>query len=162
MSIIVARRGFNRNTKKEILYGPPSLGGADFRDLYVEQGIAQVATFMRHWRMDSKTGKLARIVLAWQQLSTGVSFSILFDPKTELPHLESVWVKSTRKFLARIQGSLRLDTTSIPPLQRENDQYIMDILLESELYDEKEICQLNYCRLYLQVVTLSERPTRPR
>ena len=46
MSIIVARCGFNRNTRKEILYGPYELGGAGFRHLYVEQGVGQVQLFL--------------------------------------------------------------------------------------------------------------------
>lgn len=43
MSIIFPRCRFNRNTKHAILYGPPiELGGANFRHLYVKQGIGQV------------------------------------------------------------------------------------------------------------------------
>lgn len=41
MAIIVPRCGFNRHTKKEILYGPLALGGANFRQLYTQQGISQ-------------------------------------------------------------------------------------------------------------------------
>ncbi|KAI2503535.1 hypothetical protein MHU86_10917 [Fragilaria crotonensis] len=44
MAIIVPRCGFNRHTKGEILYGPLELGGANFRHLYVEQGIGQVSS----------------------------------------------------------------------------------------------------------------------
>jgi hypothetical protein len=40
MAILTARSGFNRNTRKEILYGPLDLGGANFRHLHVEQGGA--------------------------------------------------------------------------------------------------------------------------
>ena len=67
MSIIVARCGFNRNTKKEILYGPKSLGGTEFRHVCVEQGIGQVSEFIRHWRMKTSIGIMLRIALAWIQ-----------------------------------------------------------------------------------------------
>ena len=49
MSIIVPKCGFNRHTKREILYGPVSLGGANFRSLSVEQGIRQTTYFLKHW-----------------------------------------------------------------------------------------------------------------
>ncbi|KAI2506269.1 hypothetical protein MHU86_8204 [Fragilaria crotonensis] len=45
MSIIFAKCGYNRNTKRDILYGPLELGGANFRRLYDQQGIGQVQLF---------------------------------------------------------------------------------------------------------------------
>ena len=156
MSIIVARCGFNRNTKKEILYGPKSLGGAEFRHLYVEQGICQVSEFIRHWRKQSTIGTMLRIALAWIQLATGVNYSILDQVVEELPHLESKWFNSMRQFLCRIRGSLRLGDHLVPQPQRENDRYIMSAILYSDDFTDKEICQLNYCRLYLQAVTISD------
>ena len=74
MSIIVARCGYNRNTKTEILYGPLDMGGANFRHLYVQQGVGQVTTFIRHWRMQLTAGKMLRIALSWFQQQTGVSY----------------------------------------------------------------------------------------
>jgi hypothetical protein len=159
MSIIVARCGFNRNTKKEILYGPKSLGGAEFRHLYVEQGVSQVSEFIRHWRSSSKIGIMLRIAVAWIQLATGVSYSVFEQVVEDLPHMESKWFNSMRKFLYRIRGSLRLDNPTIPPTQRDGDSYIMGAILYSDAFTDKEICQLNYCRLYLQAVTISDLAT---
>jgi hypothetical protein len=42
MRAIFGKYGFNRNTKRLILYGPSHLGGASFRHLYTEQGIGQI------------------------------------------------------------------------------------------------------------------------
>ncbi|KAI2506079.1 hypothetical protein MHU86_8310 [Fragilaria crotonensis] len=89
MSIIVPRCGFNRNTKKAILYGPLALGGANFRSLYVQQGVSQVMMFIRHWRKQSLTGRLLRIAVSWFQAQVGVSFSILENVHSALPQLES-------------------------------------------------------------------------
>ncbi|KAI2496301.1 hypothetical protein MHU86_18213 [Fragilaria crotonensis] len=77
MSIIVPRCGFNRNTKKAILYGPLALGGASFRSLVVQQGVAQVMMFVRQWRTNSIAGKLLRIAVSWFQSQVGVSYSFL-------------------------------------------------------------------------------------
>jgi hypothetical protein len=46
MSIIIPKCGYNRHTKREIIFGPMSYGGASFRHLYMEQGVAQVTTFL--------------------------------------------------------------------------------------------------------------------
>jgi exonuclease III len=156
LSIIVARCGYNRNTKKEILFGPASLGGANFRDLYVEQGIGQVTLFLRHWRGFTQISKMLRIAVSWFQLTVGSSTPILENTRMVLPHLESKWIGSLRTFLAKIQGSLRLDATYVQPKQRVQDEYIMDRVMESGKFTEAEIRRINYCRIYLRAVTVSD------
>ena len=159
MSIIVPRCGYNRNTKKEILYGPMELGGACFRDLYVQQGIGQIGLFMRNWRLNTTAGKLLRIAVSWFQLQVGTSVSFLVEVKMHLPHLESKWLASLRLFLASIDSSFQLDKEYIPKLQRECDIHIMDVILQSGQFTNDEIKRLNYCRLYLQAQTISDLAT---
>ncbi|KAI2506424.1 hypothetical protein MHU86_8050 [Fragilaria crotonensis] len=156
MSIIVPRCGFNRNTKKAILYGPLALGGANFRSLYVQQGVSQVMMFIRHWRKQSLTGRLLRIAVSWFQAQVGVSFSILENVHSALPQLESKWLSSLRLFLANIEAKLRLDETYLPALQRLHDFCIMDAVIASGRFTPKEICRINYCRLFLQATTVSD------
>lgn len=156
MSIIVARCGFNRNTKKEVLYGPLELGGANFRHLYVEQGVGQINLFVRHWRSNSTAGKLLKVAVAWFQQQAGVSFSILEDVHTPLPHLESKWIASLRTFLATTDMFLQVDTPSIPQPQRLRDFHLMDAIISSKKFTSSEIRRLNYCRLFLRAVTLSD------
>ena len=49
-----------------------------------------------------------------------------------------------------------LDTKGIPPLQRQHDAHIMDVILESNQFTSAQVRRLNYCRLYLQAVTISD------
>jgi hypothetical protein len=156
MAIITARCGFNRNTKSEVLYGPRDLGGADFLHLAVQQGICQVTYFLRHWRLQSPVGKLLKCTMAWLHLSVGMSYSVLEHVNEPLPHLESKWIRSLRDFLASISASLHLDDPCVPPLQREHDQYLMDMIIECKRFTPLDIRKLNYCRLYLQAVTLAD------
>ena len=156
MKIIVPRCGFNRHTKKEILYGPLELGGANFRHLYTEQGIGQVCLFIRNWRLQSTAGKLLRVAVSWFQTQIGTSTSFLRDVKTSLPHLESKWLASMRTFLASIDSFLELDDSYTVPLQRSSDAHIMDVILDSGTFSAGEIRRLNYCRLYLNAVTVSD------
>ncbi|KAI2496025.1 hypothetical protein MHU86_18498 [Fragilaria crotonensis] len=97
MTIIVAKCGFNRNTKREIIYGPQAYGGANFRHLYMHQGVGQITTFMRHWRQDQTIpGKLLKCAVAWTQMTAGTSYSIFQRVYEDLPHLESKWLASMR------------------------------------------------------------------
>jgi hypothetical protein len=73
-----------------------------------------------------------------------------------LPHVEACWLKSMHKFLACIQGPIMVDNAYILPLQCEHYLYLMDTILQSKYFRPKEIQQINYCRLYLQAITLSD------
>ena len=85
MSIIVAKCGFNRHMKREVLYGPTHLGGAEFSELYDQQGIGQVSAFLRHWRICRTIGTLMRNLVAWANYSVGISVSLLEDVSTPYP-----------------------------------------------------------------------------
>ena len=138
------------------MYGPLALGGASFRSLIVQQGVAQVLTFVRQWRTNSIAGKLLRIAVSWFQSQVGVSYSFLENVHTPLPQLESKWLKSLRTFLASINAKLRLDNPYLPKLQRLHDFCIMDAIHESGKFTPAEIRKLNYCRLYLKAMTVSD------
>ena len=156
MSRIVSKCGYNRNTKKEILYGPLQYGGANFRHLFDQQGLGQLTLFLRHWRQKTVAGKLLRHVVAWAQVTTGMASPILEVPSLPLPHLESKWLASLRGYLASINAALHLDVTGLPPLEREHDGYIMEWIVQSDRFKDKEIIRLNYCRLFLNAITLSD------
>ena len=155
-SAIIAKCGYNRNTKRLIIFGPLRLGGASFRHLYTEQGIGQIQLFLRHWRSPLQCGTLLRIAYAWAQASIGTSKPFLSDVHTPLPHFESKWLKSLRDFLATINGSIATDTDPVPPTQRVHDCHLMDSVVSNPAFSPSQIRQVNYCRLYLQAHTLSD------
>lgn len=94
--------------------------------------------------------------MAWLQLSLGVSSPVLEHTSKELPHMEALWVGSMRQSLASTKTIIQLDQSYIPPRQRENDVYVMDLILESNHYTPNEIRTLNYCRLSADIVTVSD------
>ncbi len=156
MGEMIGRCGFCRKTKQEIIYGPASLAGACFHHPYGEQGTGQTMFFLKYWRSGGHAGTLVRIALSWAQLQAGTSQPILLDCTTSLPHLESCWLASLREFLAECNGTIEVDNAYVLPLQREHDVYLMDLVLASCQFSDEEICTINYCRLYLQALTLSD------
>ena len=157
MSSMIAKCGYNRKTKREIIYRPAHLGGANFRSLYSVQSVGQVTAFLKYWRSPSQAGKLLRIAVAWTQHSVGTSISFLTDTTTKLPHsIESKWLQSLREYLRVIKGHIELDQTYISTPERVHDYFIMDAVIQSGKFKDKEIRWINYCQLYLQVVTISD------
>jgi hypothetical protein len=76
-SAAVMKAGFNRNTAHIVVYGPSHYGGLGFRDLFVEQGVAQVELLIRHLRTGTTQGTLMLIAISWWQMVVGVSYPLL-------------------------------------------------------------------------------------
>jgi hypothetical protein len=122
----IPKCGFNRNTKRAIIFGPKKLAGAGFGSLFHLQGEGQILQFLKYWRTDSQTSKLLRVSVSWSQYQAGTSKSILHDVISPLPHLEARWLPSLRLTLGRIQATIELDINHVTPLQRVHDEHIMD------------------------------------
>jgi hypothetical protein len=152
----LAKCGFNRNTARAIVFAPIRFGGCGFFPLFLIQGEGQILQFLTHWRTNTTAGNLLRIAVSWVQLHLGISWFFLANTTTPLPHMPGRWLKSLRHFLSRIDGTLEVDNFFLPPTQRANDVYIMDMILSSNQFDPKEICTLNYCRMHLQAVTVGD------
>jgi len=120
------------------------------------QGEGQITLFLKHWRTDTMVSRVLRIALAWSQWQSGLSKSILQDTRTKLPHLESRWIKSLRRFLYKIKASIQLDNSRVVPSERMNDIYIMEYAIRCKLFNDKELKIINYCRQYIHVTTVSE------
>ena len=155
-SIIIPRCSFNRKMHRAIIYGLHGLVCANFRHLHVKQGAQQVTYFLWQWRVQTVVGKLFRCVLAWIQVSVGVSYPVLEQPATELPHMEAIWVSSMRQFLSQTSTTIQLDDPGVPPRQRVSDEYLMDLILATNHYTPADIRKLNYCRLFIDAITVSD------
>ena len=65
------------------------------------------------------------------------------------------WLPSIRNFLRTVGGRIDVENLPATPLQREHDQFLMDIALD--LYSKpSDLQHLNACRLHLQVALLSD------
>jgi hypothetical protein len=124
---------------------------------YTESGIGKLMLFIRHWRSDSQAGWLSRVLLAWVQALSGTSFSVLRFPARPMPQLEeAIEISYIRRYLSRAAGYLILDQEYVTPLQQVGDSHLMDAVLDSGRFSAAETCLIQYCRLFLQVHTVSD------
>lgn len=89
-------------------------------------------------------------------MADGVGFNILQDTQPLLPHLEGIWIPTARQYLRDISGSIQIAGMTVQELDRHGDQYIMDVVLASNRFALAEVKFVNYCRLFLQVLTISD------
>jgi hypothetical protein len=70
------------------------------------------------------------------------------------PHDKSIWLRNIRNFMIE-KGIQIKKTVQAYPLLREKDEYLMQKAAQLQL-ETKEIRFINYCRLYLNVITISD------
>ena len=95
------------------------------------------------------------ISLRHLQVEAGVSYNILSQPNTPLPHVTDCWVLSLRRFCAEHDISIRALHNKIPSISRTGDQLLMDIASTLSL-SRQEMIDLNLARTYLQVTSISD------
>jgi hypothetical protein len=152
----VAKCGFSRTMPLEVRHGPKELGGAGFLSLETLQGEGQLLNVLKHLRTNSQVSCVLKSTIGWAQLSAGVREPILAHPSLKLPHLEGRLIPSIRRFLHQIYGAIEIEQPFVPAIQRHDDQFLMNIVLDSGEFSPAKIRMINFCRLYLQVVTLSD------
>ena len=153
--ILLPKMGVNRNTSKTIIYGSKNLGGLGLLDWFHLQGEGQIKNFVSHWRSTSKISKILKITSAWAQQFAGISDYFLATHR-KMSYLPNGWLKNLADYLQQTNTKIRVDEPNIYPPQRENDVHIMDRVIDSGLYKDKEQEMINNCRLHLRVTTISD------
>jgi hypothetical protein len=156
LQAFVAKHGYGRTMALAVRYGPRQLGGAGFIQLETLQGEGQILNFLKMFRTDGTISRLVRCALSWGQLQAGIGVPLLMVPTLYLPHYEQRFLASLRDFLGSIDAQLEVDQDFVPARQRVNDFYLMDLAMKSGRFTGKQLKLVNYCRLYLQVVTAAD------
>lgn len=158
-SLFLQKCGYASTTKRLLVFASRASGGLGMRDIYLEQGIAQLQRLFQALRTPGYPRDLLLLSLKWWHVHAGVNFNLLQEPSRPCHHLEGSWLSSIRQFLSTCQGSLAFhDRFHSLPL-RESDECIMTVLTESTKFGSKRMRVLNHCRLYLRVTYISELST---
>jgi hypothetical protein len=125
-------------------------------DVYAHQGAVKAIQVIQLNNTQKQTGKLFRITYLWCRYKIGIEkcpFTVS-DNKINLEYSNAKWFNKIWKFLHKFKVSIHIKL-QWPPLLRERDSYLMDIAQEQKL-PTKSLCLINQCRLYLQVLTISD------
>jgi hypothetical protein len=149
----------NKNTSCAIIFGPPTYGGLNLPNLYTSQGISQLTLLLGHLRIGDATGSLMLIDLSHLQVQVGSSTLFLNLPYHNYANwTESGWLPSIWQFLNRANLKIFIRKAYVPQLQRKHDIALLDFFLLLK-YKPAVLKILNSCRLYLQVIFLSDITT---
>ena len=162
----LAKMGISRTTSRVLIFGPYRYSGFALADTWVQQGLQHLHFLLGHLSYQDEVGNLLKINIDTLQLIIGLPdppLSYSFSHITTLA--PPSWVATSWEFLNDFQGTLKFNNPWHFPLDREGDCHLMTQVLErliditSPCLTRSELQKFNLCRLYLQVITLSDIAT---
>ena len=126
---LLPKLGFPGTFPCPLAFGPIESGGIGLHDFNAYLLSTKIQYLLRHLRANTQIGHLLLIILQWAQLQSGIGQSILQWTKP-LPYLESTWLSHIQEDLWQISGTRYIPQLLIEPLQRENDAYIMEHIIQ--------------------------------
>ena len=113
---------------------------------------------LRHPANGTTTATFLDGCLQGHLLETGTEFGLFqqcYDNTAILA--TNTWMKRVWKDLDHMDLHLEFDSPSLP-LQRQGDQLLMSAFVDAEI-DQDDLMWLNWCRMYLQVISVSDLVT---
>jgi hypothetical protein len=151
--------GFNQNYPHAVAFAPCKVLGGGLMDICIEEGIQNMMALVNNDGTSQPHGDAMLISLSHVQLEAGVGCHLLDHSSTTIPHFTyCCWIAGLQRFLGRHAVSIHHRQAQMVQLARENDQYIMELVMDlgfatGQLIDISLVC------LFLQVVTLSDMST---
>lgn len=107
-------------------------------------------------RLQDKTGKLIAIDMTYIQLITGLTTLFLNENYTHFQKwFEPGWLTSVWEFSSCSHLTYLMPNHWTPNPSRQHDKALMEFFLERKLH-YSIIDSINRCRIYLQVITISD------
>jgi hypothetical protein len=154
--LILNRIGYEQRLSRKLTFGPQQFGGLGIPHLLSYKIVSQIKLVMPHLRTPRQPHLLSQVNISRLQQIAGISKPVLESPHLRLPHLEGSWLTHFRESLTTIRASIQIANLRPIPLQRSHDAYIMDSILSSQQFSDREIRFINYCRFYVQALSLSD------
>ena len=149
----------------QVLYGSQKYGGFILEEPYTKQGISKVATYMQELSDQSQTGRLISMVEEGSRLELGFNASLAeINWNKTRKYVTKSWYGYLAEFMFEsnkdrgIGEPVRIDVKSNTismPLLRENDRFIMESFVQSEI-DPNHLLILNIMRMSIHAITLSD------
>ncbi len=159
LAALLPKLQLNRHTPHAVLFGNPKYGGLGLPDLYTDQGFQQLRFFLGHLYLDDDIGKLILIAISHLQLHLGVEHKCLTCPFPPFAKwIDHWWLTSIWKHMHQLKITVNIEHHWAPKKYREQDIFLMDYAMQLHL-STAQIRGINQCRLYLQVLTISDIST---
>lgn len=146
----------NRNMARSIINGPLIYDGMNLPHLYTIQGCDQLKFLLGHLQAQDKTCKLILIRHGYLQLLVGITKNFLNEPYQTFSYcICPSWLTSVWQFMSKFHLSITMRDAWLPSSLEPGDVNLMEYFVSRSFF-AKQLASLNRCRVYLQVLFLSD------
>lgn len=149
------KAGICRFFPRLFVFAPLRYQGLGLRHPLVSQIFHHLSFLIKHFTQPSQTTPFLKAVLEGHRLETGTSFELFQQVFENTAILTSdTWMKKVWKEMDSLGIHLELDTWGFD-LLRHGDRLLMEVFMDASVPQE-ELRWLNWCRIHLQAVTVSD------
>ena len=152
---LLPKAGICRSFPRAVVYAPLRFQGLGIPHPFAVQMTKHLDMLLRHPANRTATASFLEANVQAHQLETGTSFGIFQQVYDNTAILASdTWVKRVWRSLDAHDVHVELDS---PPLalRREGDCLLMELFMDAKV-DQQTLLWLNWCRMFLHAVTLSD------
>ena len=158
LKVCLPKAGVCRKFPQEMVYAPMKYQGLGIPHPFSTQLFHHLDMLMRHPANATQTGLYLLAVMESHQLETGTSFGLFQQVYENTSILTSnTWVKRVWKQLDSLDIFISMELPSLS-LRAKHDHLLMEIFMDRGV-DQETLKWLNWCRMYLGVVSLSDMVT---
>ena len=154
IKVLLPKMGYCRSTPEEIRHGPMEVGGIGMLNLVTVHCTTKIESLIQQIRLGRPLGFKMLIALDWTQLHAGTRTKVMEETKY-IPYIIEPWIDSVHAYMVDNNIKLKIPTTKIQPLRRDNDKYLMEEAINMGL-SVRDLRDINNCRMFLKVTTLAE------
>jgi hypothetical protein len=157
VNAILPKMGIARSAPRKVVFGTKQYGGLGLTHLAVFQGNIRLQYLLGNLRCGDTTGELMHMLLKYTQLECGCRGKPLQqDYKNYEGLLLKNWITEVWGHLSTCKATVEINGLWEPKENRKSDLEIMERLVASGRFSGKELQQINYCRINLQVFFISD------
>jgi hypothetical protein len=153
---ILPKMGIARTAPRAVVFGTAKYGVMGLTHLSALQGHTRLKYLLGHLRCGDATGRLMQMLLEYTQLECGCRGNPLaqdYNNYSALP-INMNCIKEVWEHLHTFKAKVEIDGLWQPTENRIRDIVIMESLIASGRFTNKDLEDINYCRIYLQVFYL--------
>jgi hypothetical protein len=159
LEAILPKLHLNRHTPRVVLFASPRYGGLNIPENYTDLGYGHLQYLVGHIKLGDDVGQLILSLITHTQLQVGSMtpfFQLQYSTYTKW--IDSTWITDCWKFSQRAKITVDIESQWVRLLSQEGDIALMDLALTFNL-DSYQLQCVNTCRLYLQVLLVSDITT---
>jgi hypothetical protein len=157
VNAILPKMGIARTAPRAVVFRTAQYGGLGLTHLAALQGHTRLQYLLSHLRCDD-AGRLMQMLLEYTKLECGCRGNPLAQDYNNYspPLINTTWSTEVWEHLQKCREKVDIGGLWKPTENRVQDIAITESLIASGRFTNKDLKEINYCRIYLQVFYLSD------